>query len=397
MAQVLDSLFVDITARGLDAVSGQLNAFSGVIGQVNGLINQMRQSLAMALVPVGAATAAITALSLAGLQGTVELQQLTLHFKLFAREIAGITMPIVEGLTWMFNRMWRVLSRIGADGQKALFLIVAGLIGVTVAITGVILALTAATVVVGVLTTAVSALAFVMTLASGGLNLVAAALIALTGIQFAAIGAASAAWYATLGASFAALVAYSKDLRQALYDVGMQIWQVFEAAQPLLKALAVLAGAIIKTFVIEPLIVFLGWMEKIVLVVERVAKALSGLPVVRRLAAIFDADKKPGVRPTLTGGGTETAEGTFDRFQNAALGTPETKDPLADNTDKLKHLADRIDAWIDVVKDRIRRVEEFTDKPVESLVAGAGGGFGAVGMGVGLITSELSRFMGGRK
>lgn len=371
---MIDELFVQLSSRGLDQVQSALSGVTSGLTAVQSVIGKVSQGFQAALVPAAALTATITGLALAGLQGTVELQQMNLQFQMFAREVANVVAPVVDLLTAGFAKLSRVMQALGGNGQKALLVIVAGITAVTIGLTAVVtgLGLAAAAVgvligVVSVLTTVVTALAAAITVGTGGLNLIIGAVVALaTGV--ATVSAALAGITLTgLYSAIGALLAYSKDLRVALWNVVEAFGGVLSALAPLGKALLVIGAAIVQSFVVEPLIKFANVLTVVLMVAEKlIARFIAMSPIIGRLAGALNLGGGQRRDVSLNQTGEESAQGTFQRIQQAALQTSAQKSPIEENTDAIKAMTKTAEDWIKAIDRNLPSAPQ-----VQSIIAGA--------------------------
>lgn len=376
-SQMIDELYVTLSTRGMEAVQSSLSNITSGLSQVQGIIQKVSAGFQTALVPAAALTATLTGLALAGFQGTVEMQQLSFQFQLFAREIASVVAPVVDLLTAGFAKLSRVMQSLGGNGQKLVLVFVGGLAAITIGLTAVITALGVASMAVGlligvvsVLTTVVSALAAAVTAGTGGLNLIIGAVVALATGSAAASAALAGITLTGLYASIGGLLAYSRELRMALWGVIEAFGGVLQAAWPVMKALLVIGGAILEAFVIEPLIQFAHWLTVVLMTAERIiTRLIAMVPIIGRIAGAFNLGGGQRQNVALNQTGEESASGTFQRIQQAALQTSATQTPVEANTDALKALTTRVEEWTGTVN---RVIDGIASRPpVQAIIAGA--------------------------
>lgn len=352
---VLDTLYVDVVERGLReanrgvsdlqrqleeaARAGRgLRAEMETTGMSVKQLSKMAQDFSSGMVrgatavvaPLAAASTTIVGLVQAGLQGTVQAERMSRAYTEFTRLIAGALLPVVDAIASGFETVNRWLRQAGVTGQQMFLIVTAGIVAATVA----------ATVFLFVL----SGIAVAVTVATGGINVLIGAVV---GLQLA-IDAALVVGAAGAIAGLLSLFAESRAAVGALVAALGQLWQAY---QPILEANWQLIAATAKAYVVDPLVEFINNLTVAVLVVEKLLTAFVKIKEVAMLLARIKAmapeigQGKPN-EVTLNQTGTENAQGTFARIQEAVLkaGVEDEKkdDPAVKQLEILNKTADAI-------------------------------------------------------
>lgn len=325
---VLDTLYVDVVERGLReanrgvsdlqrqleeaARAGRgLRAEMETTGMSVKQLSKMAQDFSSGMVrgatavvaPLSAATTTIVGLAQAGLQGTMQAERLSRAYTEFTRLIAGALLPVVDAIASGFETVNRWLGQAGVTGQQVFLIVTVGIVAATVA----------ATVFLFVL----SGIAVAVTVATGGINALIGAAIGL-GL---AIDAALVVGAAGALAGLMSLFAESRAAVGALVAALGQLWQAY---QPILEAYWQLIAMMAKAFVVDPLVEFINNLTVAALVVEKLLTAFVKIKEVAMLLGRIKAmapeigQGKPK-EVTLNQTGTENAQGTFARIQEAVL------------------------------------------------------------------------------
>lgn len=121
------------------------------------------------------------------------------------------------------------------------------------------------------------------------------------------------------GIGIAAMVLADPGIQSALKDLGASMGDMLIAARPLINQLAAIGTTLIKVFAVEPLKMFIQVLTATVQLMERFATmAVRGA---RMLGLDWGMERQGGPRRevTLNQTGSESAEGTFARIQEAVL------------------------------------------------------------------------------
>ena len=313
-AAVLSRLFVDVTARGIGSTSAQVRQFSGAMKEVEKIsaqaekaVSVMNQAVSMTgaairtvLVPLGALSASLVALTRAGLQGTVQLYQLNRQFQLFTREIAAAMLPAVELVIAGMKRLNQFIRDAGLTGQNAFLKVGIVLLSLTAGLTAGAAVLGA----VGLALSFIAAMAF----------------------PLAAVAFVLASAIGLVVGGFVAMVALSPNLRAALGRLWEAVRQLARSFEPVVTGLLNIGGLMLNTFVIEPVIVMVKALTTLVQVLDRVYNRLKLIsPLLMVLGYVGRQSQAPDVptedrrRVTLDQTGQESGEQTFQRIQQEIL------------------------------------------------------------------------------
>lgn len=347
---VLSELYVDVIARGLQGAMGGISDLQKRIAEAadagtvlrtgldtTGLsmkqLGKMAQDFSGGMVkgagaiaaPLTAATATITGFAQAGLQGTVQAERLSQAYTEFTRLIAGALLPVIDAISSGLETVNRWLRQAGVTGQQVFLIIAVGIVAATVAAT--------------VFLAVVSAIAVAVSVATGGLNVLIGALIGLQMAIAAAlvVGAAGAA---------AGLMSMFEDSRAAVGALVIALGQLWEASQPLLQAGLQLAAGLAKFLIVDRLVMVINVLTAAALVAEKLLKVflkikevVMGLAAIRAIAPGIGQGKMKEV--TLNQTGTENAQGTFARIQEAVFkaardNEEESKDAALERLEAIK-------------------------------------------------------------
>lgn len=365
MATELSSLYVTISAKGLGDLTKELDQLRAKLAQAKkpaedmeaatrGLGNKLTQAkqpadgvgsamrglgLSVPLTPLAAGAAvlgivmqaahtAINAvdglkssmigLARQGFEGTVELNRYNFAMKLISREVAGALVPVLNLMTDALDTVRRSLAAVGGTGQRMFAAILVGVV---------------------LLSSSIS----VLTLLAAGL------VIAMSPILVA--------FFATAGAlaAFAGAIylAYqnSAPLRGAITDLRTAFAQLVQSLEPIGVVLLAIGQFILKAFIIDPLVRWIDRLTVALKILERVSN------IVTRIAGIGSL-KLPGSEKTsvsLNQTGTESAEGTFQRIQQAILqaGTTTNEEKQTNFLESIDAKIGRIEAFIEPLVNRI--------------------------------------------
>jgi hypothetical protein len=375
VAQTLDELYVDVTARGLAEVLAQLRQLRGelgvsgdaakrmrdgiaessaraatAMGSANSAAKQMRDgigqastsaaaslgavrqaagllpgalgSIVAAAGPVGVAVAAIgagLALVSQGFQGTAEMDQFGQAITMVAREMAAFFAPAVQLAADLLKQMVGIFQSTGAAGQLLL----------------------------------------------GRLS--------------------------PIGVLFEVLA--NAGVQNAFEGLLVSVGQLVQAMQPLLNLFANLGTQIIDVFVVGPIIAFTRALTFVVLLLKEVAERAFAVARAFGLlnSPLFNQPAQQRRQVTLQQTGTEDANSTFQRIQQAVLraGGPATEEEkqtseLEQIKEKVKEIATKFDESIAPLRSIASLVGQLVTNPTaaaQGTVAAAGTGVG-VGLGV---------------
>lgn len=439
--QVLDELFVDVTARGLQAAQGQITAISdrfrdataahramraemekavnaqptqrasaaasatapqaqraaankavgdtadkardaekqigGFADKIKGMLGAVATGAAAVAAPLGALTAGIVGMARAGLEGTVQMEMLNNSYKQLAREVAAAVLPAVTMLNSALRSLTQWVRQTGLTGQQVFYILTAAIIGATVAAT--------------VLVAVVSLLALAVTAATGGINLLLAAAIGV-------VAAVGAGLMAGLVAGGAAALSLFSNLRAAFAGLGASLGRLWQAVQPLLTAFGQLAGILIQVFIVEPLVLFIELLTKAVDTVTQLVNAFMKLPLVMGVLGAINraAGGTPGVGPRRQVALAQTTNYTdagsaYQSLQEAGLraGQKDTT-PIEKNTSSL----DRLTTAIETLASRLPKSPAELGSNVLDM---ARGGPLAAGNAIGNALPMFGKFLTGGK
>lgn len=375
--------YIDVTTRGMDRAMNSIKQLNDGLNDTQKILDKVAGAFQTALIPTAALTTAISGIAVVGLRGTTEMYTLNYQISQFSKQIASALLPIVDAMTTAFNRAWRTIQSMGRAGQIAILTITAGLIGATVVLTAcsvgfAILAgfIAAATSAVIVLTGAMAVLDAVQNLVTGGLEdivgIAVTAGTAIAGILGITASGTMAAIAGAIGAAWGVVLAVSKDLRAALWQVFDAMLEIGQAMWPIVKAFGVIAFLALDVALVKPLINFLNVLT---LVLHAVAKLIERLqkiaPIIGQLAALAGVGETRQVTANQTG--QESFTQTFNRIQEAILRVEES--PIEQNTTALGGLTAAIDRLIDKIPTNAQEAYNTLPKTQE-IVEGAPGFIG---------------------
>jgi len=348
-------LQIDVEARGIDRATKSIGQLSTGLESTQKILDKLGSSFQTALIPTAALSGAITGIAVAGLRGTTEMYMLNFQMSQFQRQIASALLPIVDAFTVGLSRAWRGLNALGRAGQIAVLVITAGLIGATIVLTGAVIGFGILTAVIGGAIGAAMAFAAALYVVDAAQNLITGGLENIVGIAVS-VGSALAAMAgfaglsamagitAAIGAAWGVVLAASKELRGALWEVFGALQEIGMAVWPIVKAFGVIGFILMDVGFIKPLIAFLNVLTIILHTVAKLIERLQkALPIIGQLAALAGGGEMRMVTSNQTG--QESFTQTFNRIQEAILKVEDS--PIEQNTSAIAGLTASIDRLIE--------------------------------------------------
>lgn len=181
-------------------------------------------------------------------------------------------------------------------------------------------------------------------------------------------------------------------MRQLLAAFG----QLNQALAPIRTILFNISTEFLRLFVIEPLVKFLNGLTLVALMMERVARGagMVASAVAQAVGAgkLNEAVSGPRREVRLNQTGTEDANGTFQRIQQAvlkaAMPDEESVDPNLEELKRLTAIVDGISKW---VQQRFQQAKDDIDRPIAMIQGGAAGAGATPGLAAGVLGGLFGR------
>jgi hypothetical protein len=287
-------------------------------------------------------TGAILGFVRAGLAGTVEGNRLTYQFQMLSREIAGVFMPVIEGMMTKLAQAvawFRTLS-----GEKQNLIMRFALASVAALAFAMVLPRLVGgiqLVIVGVkaLMTVIAAAGTEAGIASGGI-------LPLLGILVTAGVALTAFLFATKSGS-KGLGEIEAAGRKLIQDIMPSLNRVMGEVSRVINSIAQVAiPAVVEAFKL-----WATWIEIVVLALEKLYQVWRYTPAGILFRAMAGPDQKSTDEknrkvPTQAGAGFEDFIATYQRIASAAAGTGQ--DPVKDTADNTKETASKLQQFIEL-------------------------------------------------